>query len=205
MEIQQFVNTVAMENTYLLTADTGAQLLIDPGSDLQYLSGTIKPAAILLTHAHFDHIMGLSAVRERFPDVEIWLAEEEKDWLHQPDLNASTLLLGQPVSTPSATNYFAGNQKLKIADFELEIRATPGHSIGGVSFVFHQEKAIFTGDALFQNSIGRTDLSTGNYSQLIHSIKSGLFTLPEDYKAYPGHGSHTTIGEEKVFNPFLNF
>ncbi|MDR2977209.1 MAG: MBL fold metallo-hydrolase [Streptococcaceae bacterium] len=203
MKIQQYINSVAEENTYLLTSDSGSQLLIDPGSDLQYLSDLIKPDAVLLTHAHFDHIMGLSKVHEKFKEVKIWLSIEEKNWPSQPDDNCSNLLLGQPVLAPAATNYYEIGRDLKISDFTFEVRATPGHSVGGASIIFRQEKVIFSGDALFKNSIGRTDLPTGNFEQLVNSIKNELFSLPDDFKVYPGHGEHTTIGEEKVFNPFL--
>lgn len=205
MEFQKYVNSVAQENTYLLTSDTGAQLLIDPGSDyLKYLPDLKQPAAVFLTHAHFDHIMGLSALREKFADLPIWLAEAEKDWLQEPNLNCSTMLPEQVVFTTGASDFYKFDQLLEIADFSLEVRATPGHSIGSVSFIFSNAGMVISGDALFKNSIGRTDLPTGNYNQLIHSIKTELLTLPDDYKVYPGHGEHTTIGEERVSNPFLS-
>lgn len=204
MKVQKYVNSIAVENTYLLTSDSGAQLLIDPGSDLQYLPDLTSPAAVLLTHAHFDHIMGLSAVHEKFPGLPIWLAEAEKDWPHEPEYNCSIFMLGKATLAPSATNFYSFGQNLEIADFKLEVRATPGHSIGSVSLVFSDARMVISGDALFKNSIGRTDLPTGNYDQLIQSIKTELLTLPDDYKVYPGHGEHTTIGEERVFNPFLS-
>ena len=83
------------------------------------------------------------------------------------------------------------------------MRHTPGHSTGGISLVFEEEKLVFSGDALFADAIGRTDLPTGNHSQLLQSIEEKLFTLPEDYTVYPGHGPRTTIGKEKLYNPFF--
>jgi glyoxylase-like metal-dependent hydrolase (beta-lactamase superfamily II) len=203
MKLKTFVNQIAIENTYLLRSDKDFQLLIDPGSDLAYLPELENLSAVLLTHAHFDHIWGLSAVRDKFPEVPIYLAEAEKDWTHAPSLNCSSLMLGQELVTPDATDYFIFDKACQIEDFEFEVRATPGHSIGGVSIIFSDEKKVFSGDSLFRNSIGRTDLPTGNFDQLIKSVKSQLFSLPDDYLVYPGHGEHTTIGEEKVFNPFF--
>lgn len=205
MKLQTFVNKIATENTYLLTSidDEGQQLLIDPGSDLAYLPSLNRLSSVLLTHAHFDHIWGLEAVLRIYPHLSIYLAETEKDWTHFPKFNASTLLMGQGILSPDATDFYDFTKKYQLAGFEFEVRSTPGHSIGGVSLIFPKEKKVFTGDILFKNTIGRTDLPTGNYDLLIKSVKTELFSLPDDYKIYPGHGPKSTIGEEKVFNPFF--
>ncbi|MDR0300392.1 MAG: MBL fold metallo-hydrolase [Streptococcaceae bacterium] len=203
MKLKTFVNQIAVENTYLLTSDKSSQLLIDPGSDLEYLPEIDNLSAVLLTHAHFDHILGLASVREKYPDIPIYLAETEKDWPCSPELNCSSLMLGSPLISVQATDYYVFDKAYQITDFAFTIRDTPGHSIGGVSIVFSNEKKVFSGDTLFKNSIGRTDLPTGNFEQLIHSIKSQLFSLPNDFIVYSGHGEPTTIGEEKSFNPFF--
>ena len=204
MKIETFVNQVAEENTYLLTFANGHQLLIDPGSDEKYLANLSQPQAVLLTHAHFDHIWGLKSIKEAFPNIQIWLAESERNWLSDPVLNCSRLMLGFDLTTVEATNFYDFSKTLEFADCEITVRPTPGHSIGSVTLVFEQEKSIFSGDALFKNSIGRTDLPTGNFDQLIHSIKKEILTIPNDFQVFPGHGPMTTIAEEKQFNPFLS-
>lgn len=203
MKIKTFVNQVAEENTYLLTSELGNQLLIDPGSDKNYLDEIKNLQAILLTHAHFDHILGLTAVADEFPEAQIWLAESEKDWPVNPELNGSRLMMGLDFVTKEATNYYNFEKNLTFDGFELSVLATPGHSIGGVTFVFESEKVIFSGDALFKSSIGRTDLATGNFEQLIQSIKTQILTFPDVFEIYPGHGPKTDIATEKKENPFL--
>lgn len=207
MKIEKIINEIAQENTYLLSNATSC-LVIDPGSQPQLLLERLrqldKPVkAILLTHAHFDHIIGLESLKNDFPDAPILLHEAERDWPKSPELNASSLLLGQAVIAPDADEFYHINHVYDLDGFEFVVRATPGHSIGGVSFVFTNEKLVFTGDALFAGSIGRWDLPTGSYEQLIYSIKTELLALPDDFQVLAGHGEATTIGHERQFNPFL--
>ena len=103
-----------------------------------------------------------------------------------------------------AEYYFDFTKNYNIEDFQFKVVPTPGHSIGGVSFIFDKEETVFSGDALFKETIGRWDLPTGNHEQLLTSIKEQLFTLPNHYRVFPGHGWDTTIGHEKVFNPHFS-
>lgn len=209
MKIEKITNQIAQENTYLLS-NSSFCLVIDPGSEpavlLEAIERLNKPlCAILLTHAHFDHIMGLEALKKAFPAAPVYVNELEKEWLSTPELNASLLLLGKPVTAP-ATNYFYEMGKTyDLGGFKFSVLATPGHSIGGVSLCFAQSEGtyVFTGDALFKNTIGRWDLPTGNQEQLLQSIRQQLFSLPDEFQIFPGHGPSSTIGAEKRTNPFF--
>ncbi|TWT12135.1 MBL fold metallo-hydrolase [Streptococcus sp. sy004] len=210
MKIIKTVNTFARENTYYLVNDK-ACLIIDPGSDTDFICQKLreinKPvAAILLTHAHYDHIMGVDVVRENFNQPPVYVSEKEASWLYTPHQNLSGLSRHDDmadVMIKPADYYFNYEQAYNLSDFHFYVLETPGHSHGGVSFVFPKEEIVFSGDALFKESIGRTDLPTSDFDQLIASIQTKLFTLPNHYTVYPGHGWSTTIGHEKSFNPFF--
>ncbi|QPS71133.1 MBL fold metallo-hydrolase [Lactococcus garvieae] len=208
MKIDKIVSEIAQENAYILS-NSALSLLIDPGSQpekiIDKLQEVDKPlAAILLTHAHFDHIMGLDRIKKLYPQALIFLHENEKEWLTHPELNASALMMPQPVVCQSTVDkYYNCDISYNFSGLDFSIRHTPGHSAGGISLVFNEEKIVFSGDALFGGAIGRTDLPTGNHEQLLHSIKHELFSLPDDFRVYPGHGPATTIGQEKIYNPFL--
>ncbi|MBF0777395.1 MBL fold metallo-hydrolase [Streptococcus cuniculi] len=210
MNLHQTVNPVAYENTYYLENDSHL-IVVDPGSDWTTIRQTIesigKPvAAILLTHTHYDHIMSLDLVREHFDMPPVYVAESEASWLYTPEMNLSGLDRHddmENVVCQPAENTFQYETDYHIEGFHFSVVATPGHSIGGVSFIFPEQELVITGDALFRESIGRTDLPTSNFEDLIAGIKNNLFTLPGHYQVYPGHGHSTTISHEKVFNPFF--
>ncbi|MDC3413397.1 MBL fold metallo-hydrolase [Aquibacillus sp. 3ASR75-11] len=192
-------------NCYLL--DDGEQsIMIDPGGDSEVIVShmeqlALKPIAILLTHAHFDHIGAVDALKDQF-HIPVYINEQESDWLADPMKNGSGLFSTKEIRA-NDPDHFLPIGPFQIGTFSLEIRHTPGHSPGSVSFVFPKEKAVISGDALFQRGIGRTDLPGGNTEQLISSIRNELFTLSDDFTIYPGHGPNTTIGEEKKDNPFF--
>ena len=183
MKVITITNPVAGENTYLLETEK-ASLLVDPGSNGKRIIDQIKKlnkplAAILLTHTHYDHIMSLEEVRQAFDRPPVYVAQEEESWLYTPEMNLSGLIrhadLPDIICQP-AEEIFQYQTDYNIADCQFTVVPTPGHSAGGVSFIFPKEDVVFTGDALFRENIGRTDLPTGNYEQLIHSCL--LYTSP---------------------------
>ncbi|MDR1606729.1 MAG: MBL fold metallo-hydrolase [Streptococcaceae bacterium] len=210
MKIQHLINPIAHENTYFLTNDQ-ATLVIDPGNDTDRILAVIQDlaqpvAAILLTHTHYDHIMGVEAVRTA-TGAPVYVSKLEADWLYTPVLNLSGLPhhdhdLPNIIVNPAEYTFDIG-KTYDLAGFGFTVLATPGHSQGGVSFVFETEQIVLTGDALFSGTIGRTDLNTGNLDTLKMSIQTQLFPLADAYRVLPGHGPQTTIGAEKKFNPFF--
>ncbi|HER6475898.1 TPA: MBL fold metallo-hydrolase [Streptococcus pyogenes] len=211
MKIYKTINHIAGENTYYLVNDQ-AVILIDPGSNGQEIIAKIKSfekplVAILLTHTHYDHIFSLDLVRDAFDHPPVYVSEKEAAWLSSPDDNLSGLGRHDDIITViarPADNFFKLKQPYQLNGFEFTVLPTPGHSWGGVSFVFHSDELVVTGDALFRETIGRTDLPTSNFEDLITGIHQELFTLPNHYRVYPGHGPSTTICHEKNANPFFH-
>ena len=204
LEVKSFVTTgPAEENCYFIYNDSHL-IIVDPGNDPELIQQFVteskrQPVAILLTHTHYDHIGALEAIRHAY-EIPVYVSPAENDWLGNPRMNLSAMrqLICQPADQLfEMKEYTLGGMTFRVVP-------TPGHSIGGVSFVFDSDRFVITGDALFAGSIGRTDLPTGNHQQLLESIQTELFTLPEDYVAYPGHRGPTTIGHEKETNPFFN-
>ncbi|SDK54994.1 MBL fold metallo-hydrolase [Sediminibacillus albus] len=192
-------------NCYIVIKEEEA-LIVDPGGDAQVLidwleKKKLKPLAILLTHAHFDHIGAVDEVRNTF-QIPVYVHKEESDWLSNPNLNGSALFRMDLITARPADEFFTSGQ-MEISNFSLEVIETPGHSPGGVSFVFPEDKGVISGDSLFQKGIGRTDLPGGDFDLLMNTIKYKLFTLPDNYTVYPGHGPVTQIGEEKADNDFI--
>lgn len=206
MKIEQIPLGPLQTNCYLLTNDNSHCLIIDPGDNgeklIEYIeSKHMKPQGILLTHTHSDHIGAVDLLRDHF-QVEVYVHEQENSWLQDSTLNGS-YLMGRPFSVREADHLFTTDASYQVGDFHFQLLVTPGHSPGGVSFYFSEQQLVFTGDALFQGSIGRTDLPGGNHGQLIKNIKEKLFVLKDETTVFPGHGSSTTIGIEKETNPFL--
>lgn len=181
-------------------------LIVDPGAEAKKIKETLtnlalKPLAILLTHSHYDHIGAVDEIRDAY-NLPVYLSPEEKAWPMDPSKNLSSLL-GKPVTAREADIYFQPDEQLEIGDFRFKVLATPGHSPGGVSFVFDEEEFVLSGDALFAGSVGRTDLPGSEGDKLLPAIRKQLFTLPEHYKVYSGHGLQTTIEDEIKINPFF--
>ncbi|WP_217586705.1 MBL fold metallo-hydrolase [Lentibacillus saliphilus] len=193
-------------NCYIVS-DKKTALIIDPGGDakdvIAYLTNNdIKPLAILLTHAHFDHIGAVDELRSYY-EIEVYVHETEAKWLVDAQLNGSSLFIGMPIITELPEQLIEPG-KLCIGDFVMDVIHTPGHSPGSVSFVFQKDEIVISGDALFNGGIGRTDLPGGDFSVLAQSIKTKLYALPDHYRVYPGHGPWTTIEREKGTNPFVH-
>ncbi len=160
---------------------------------------TVK--AVLLTHGHFDHIMGLGGFLREFP-VPVYAHEAEKELLEDAQLNSSAFMGGQSY-TFSGAEYVKDGQELDIAGMKIRVIYTPGHTIGGCCYYIEKEAVLFSGDTLFHASVGRTDLPTGSRGQLVRSIKEKLLVLPDETEVYPGHMEETSIGYEKKYNPFV--
>ncbi len=181
--------------------------VVDPGEDpqplLTFLKKTgLKPEAILLTHAHADHIAGVDQVRAMFANIPVLAHALEHDWFQDPQLNLS-LFIGEPVSVSTPTGTLAHAQQLSLGGIQFQILATPGHSPGSVTLHCPSEKFAIVGDTLFQNSIGRSDFPGSDPHVLLHSINAVLMKLPGDTAVHPGHGPSTTIEVERRNNPFL--
>ena len=158
-----------------------------------------RVGAILLTHGHFDHIWGANELR-RLSGAKIHAYEGERELCEDAQRNVSAQA-GRP-ETVQADFYEKDGSLLEIAGFRLKLIATPGHTGGSCCYYLEEEKLLFSGDTLFEGSVGRTDFPTGSMSSLIRSIKEKLLVLPEDVIVYPGHGDTTTIGDEKKYNPY---
>lgn len=195
-------------NCYLYSNEHKECLVIDPGGDGKKLINILqqqqlKPIAILLTHAHFDHIGAVDDVRNQW-NIPVYVHKNEKDWLNDPTKNGSQLFMAGAVSVSEPDELIKDEGSLKIGSFTLDVYETPGHSPGSVSYYDKETDIVFSGDALFAGSIGRTDLPGGNHEQLIQSIHHKLLTLPEETLVLSGHGPETTIEQEMETNPFLN-
>ncbi|MGG1516718.1 MBL fold metallo-hydrolase [Paenibacillus oryzisoli] len=204
--IQSFELGPIGTNAYLLSdPETKKGIIIDPGMQPKSLIRKIADLdieAILLTHAHFDHIGGVEEIR-KLKKCPVYVHDLESDWLMNPKKNGSARWpeLGALIECEPAEYALDEGQTLKFLGIELKVFHTPGHSPGSVSFLW--DKHLFCGDVLFKLSVGRTDLPGGDHNTLLDSIQEKLFLLDDDVVVYPGHGAKTTIGFERDNNPYV--
>jgi glyoxylase-like metal-dependent hydrolase (beta-lactamase superfamily II) len=206
LQIDQTVVGIVQTNCYFaINEETKETLIIDPGASASKLSEKIhgedlKPVAILLTHGHFDHAGAARELADEF-GISIYAHEAERELLGDPQKNSSWMINKRQIF--SADLFFKDGQEIDLAGFHIRVLYTPGHTIGGCCYYFPYEDVVFSGDTLFCTSVGRTDLSTGSMSQLIHSLREQLMVLPDATTVYPGHGEITTIETERMYNPYL--
>jgi glyoxylase-like metal-dependent hydrolase (beta-lactamase superfamily II) len=208
--IGRMILSIAQTNCYFicLEGDEGEKeaIVIDPADRGEYIyekltEKGLKVTGILLTHGHFDHIWGAEKLRQ-LSGAKIYANIAEKEVCEDACKNVSADV-GREY-TVVADKYLHDGDELTMAGMTLRMIATPGHTIGGACFYFPDENILFSGDTLFQESVGRTDFPTGSMSTLVSSIREKLFTLPDETKIYPGHGEPTTIANEKEYNPFVS-
>jgi hydroxyacylglutathione hydrolase len=207
MEVRMFTVGMVQENCYLFRRDgSDRALIVDPGDEAEKLLHAIDSLGvtlegILLTHTHFDHVGAVAPVAEA-TGAEVWVPEIEKGVL--ADINSFVPWPGfGPFEDYEAEHTLSGGEKLELADFEIDVIFTPGHSPGHVTFSIPDEQAAFSGDVLFQGSVGRTDLPGGDWGTLLESIRTLVDELPPETAVYPGHMGITSLGAERASNPFL--
>ena len=205
MHVKPLVVSPYEENCYLVwNKETAQGVVIDPGDEALRISAAIKaegfePLAILLTHAHSDHIGAVDEIRDEF-NIPVYIGKGEEDALDDPQKNLS-IMSGLEVKVRPADHLVEDGQSFELAGMQIEVSSTPGHSPASVCY--HCGDVVFCGDIVFMGSIGRTDLPGCHFPSLMNSIATKILTLPDETILYPGHGPMTTVGREREFNPFL--
>jgi glyoxylase-like metal-dependent hydrolase (beta-lactamase superfamily II) len=211
IQIKSFTFNPFAENTYLLYEESGEAIIIDAGcyqaaevailKDFVAQAG-LRPVALVNTHCHIDHVLGINALKALY-QIPLLAHEAETFNFSEPALQLIKMWGFHDFEACSIDQFISEKDTLRFGNSSLEIRFTPGHSPGHLVFYHAGQGFCINGDVLFQGSIGRTDLPGGNHSQLIQSIRTQMFSLPDDTVVYTGHGSPTSIGFEKAHNPFL--
>ena len=206
IKIGRMVLGMCQTNCYFVYREGSNKVIfIDPADYGEQIFKAMKDngfevSAILLTHGHFDHIWGCSRLRQ-LTSAPVYAYEGEEDLLQSAHLNVSAE--AGRACTVKANTLLKDGEEVTVEDMTFKVIATPGHTKGSCCYYFEEAKMLISGDTLFEESVGRTDLPTGSMSTLVRSIKEKLFVLPDDVVVYPGHGDSTTIEHEKAYNPFI--
>lgn len=211
MKVEKFTFNPFQENTFVVYDDSKECVIIDAGcyfpEEFDKLNSFIKengltPKMLISTHSHLDHVFGNHVVIKNL-NIPLGIHPEDEQTLNMLTKTADLYQIPNVFPSPAPDFYFEHGDEVKFGNSTFEVRFVPGHAPGHVVFVSHEDKFVINGDCLFAGSIGRTDLPGGDHATLIASIKEQLFTLPEDYTVYCGHGPETKIGVEKTTNPFF--
>lgn len=211
MKVYKLVFSPIEVNTYILSDENGDCAIIDCGCYVSYefnrlkscISGNkLKPVKLLNTHLHLDHIFGNRFVLKEY-GLKTHASKEEEMNLLSARTHAELFGLSMP-EPPGIGTIISEWQTIEVGEIKLVCLFVPGHTSGSIAFYYKEENIVFTGDALFAGSIGRTDLQGGDHNTLLNSINENLLNLPDDTIVYPGHGPETKIGVERQHNPFLS-
>jgi hydroxyacylglutathione hydrolase len=207
MDVRMFTVGLVQENCFLLRRDgADSALIVDPGEEAPRILDAVQELevsveAILVTHCHFDHVGAVAPVAKA-TGAPVYVSEIERPVL--ADIMSYVPFPGfGPYESYEADHTLKGGERLELAGFEIDVLFTPGHSPGHLTYAIPGEQAIFSGDVLFQGSVGRVDLPGGNWETLLGSIGTLVESLPEDTTVYPGHMGITSLGVERRTNPFL--
>ena len=201
MTLQTYTGGFVDTNGYLLVLDDQTCLVIDAPAGIAEFARTqgLTPTHLLLTHQHFDHVDDVAALREAGARVYAY-----QEYAPEIIMEERVQAMGLPIQIPpyEVDEALKDRSSLEIGNYHFDLAHVPGHAPDSISFHLVAESFLFAGDALFNGSIGRTDLPGGNSEQLLDSIRQKLYTLPEETAVFPGHGPQTTIGSEMTSNPF---
>lgn len=206
LKIGRIVLGVCQTNCYFVYREGEKEAVVfDPADqgDMLYQKLTeagFTVAAVFLTHGHFDHIWGTKRLCE-LSGASLYAYEAEKVLCEDAAANVSEQAGRAYTVEPDV--YLKDGEEITVAGMTFRLIATPGHTVGSCCFYFEEDQILISGDTLFQDSVGRTDLPTGSYSELVRSIREKLLVLPDEVAVYPGHGDETTIGHERRYNPFI--
>jgi hydroxyacylglutathione hydrolase len=203
-EIKQFITGPIETNTYVVANGEKKCCIVDPSSGCEKMlraieDASLSPVAIILTHGHFDHTLGIPEVLRQFPELSIWAHPLDFDFIRRADLNGS-IMMGIRFAFNGPLHELTEGV-MTIGGFECSVLHIPGHTPGGCALLF--DGHLLSGDSLFAGSVGRTDWEYCDTEALIRAIKTKLMSLPDNTVVHPGHMGRTTIGRERRMNPFL--
>ena len=206
LELQKCILGPVYTNCYFLkNKTTGEMIVIDPADFPEKIYEKViqmggKPAAILLTHGHFDHIMAAQAVKEKY-NIPIYACRQEEEMLREPSVNMTSHYGKNCSIIPDVL--LNDLEVFQVAGFTIQIIHTPGHTKGSCCYYIEEEDVLFSGDTVFYGSVGRTDFPGGSTADIVRSLHKLVDSLPEETEVFPGHDASTTIGYEKRYNPFV--
>lgn len=212
IKIERLVFNPFQENTYVLHDDTGECVIVDPGCSVKEEEDALdeflkkqklKPVAQIYTHTHIDHILGMSHVYKAY-DLKPLMHRDALPFLENASQQAVMFGIDFNDHVVQPHEFLEEGDQMKFGKSRLEVLHTPGHVNGHLSFVGRDQQFVIVGDVLFRDSIGRTDLPSGDFDTLAHQIRTKIYTLGDEFTVYPGHGPDTTIRYEIINNPFVN-